>query len=164
MAGCLRYASVLTAARGEGVVVAKAVTLGAVLALGLVVAGAASPATSGQVFYLSARVHQCLITTQPPSKTEVVVPCSNAAHNFEVYAVGHGGWGHKRPSNTYELARSVCLSTYHRLTGHSLPKKGGWWGFWPDAGAETARYGDRVVCSYRTAPTLKPLGSGWHVR
>jgi hypothetical protein len=71
--------------------VAKAFALIAVLALGLLAVGGASSTTSGQVFYLAARVHQCLITTHPPAKTEVVVPCSNAAHNFEVYAVGHGG-------------------------------------------------------------------------
>ena len=30
--------------------------------------------------------------------------------------------------------------------------------------AQTTRYGDRVVCSYRTWPSLRPLGSGRHVR
>jgi hypothetical protein len=128
-------------------------------------AGAASAVASSRIFYLSPRVHQCLIgTASPRAKTVIVVPCSNPAHNLEVYAVGHGGWGHNSPpSNAYALVRGVCLSAYQRFTGHSLPNTAGWQGYWPDPGAETTRYGDKVVCSYRTWPTFRPLGSGWHV-
>jgi hypothetical protein len=144
----------------------KAVARGAVVAtVTLLVAAAASGAVQGRVFYLSVRLHQCLIgTTTQGAKTVMVVPCSDAAHNLEVYAVGHGGWGHAGPpSNAYALTRVVCLSAYQRLTGHPLPKAAGWQGFWPDPGAETTRYGDKVVCSYRTWPRLDPLGSGRHV-
>lgn len=111
-----------------------------------------SAAGSGRVFYLSVRLHQCLIgTTTPGAKTVIVVPCSNAAHNLEVYAVGHGGWRHANPpSNADALARVVCLSAYQRLTGHALARTACWQGFWPDPGAETKHDGDKVVCSYRT--------------
>lgn len=135
-------------------------------AVALLAAGAASATASGQIFYLSVRLHQCLIGTRNPgAKTVAVVPCSNAAHNLEVYAVGHGGWGHNEPpSNAGALVRVVCLSAYQRLTGRPLARTEGWHGSWPDPGAETTRYGDKVVCSYRTWPTFRPLGSGWHVR
>lgn len=129
-------------------------------------AGIATSATSSQVFYLSLHPPQCLIsTTIHGAKKVPVVPCSNAAHNLEVYAVAHGGWGHNNPpADAYSLVRAVCLSAYQRLTGHPLAKTGGWVGYWPDPGTETTRYGDRVVCSYRTWPTLKPLGRGRHIR
>lgn len=137
-----------------------------VAAFSLLAATAALAESSGRVFYLSARVHQCLIgSTRQGAKTVAVVPCSKPAHNFEVYAVDHGGWGHSNPpSNTFGLVRVVCLTAYQRLTGHPLPRTGGWQGFWPDPGAETTRYGDKVICSYRTWPRYGPLGSGWHVR
>ena len=99
------------------------------------------------------------------SKTVAVVSCSNPAHNMEVYAVGHGGWGrHNPPADAYSLVRSVCLSAYQRITGHTLPRTVGWNGFWPDPGAETAKYADKVICGYRTWPKLAPLGRDWHVR
>ena len=144
----------------------KAVAWGAVVgAVALLAAGAASGAGRGRAFYLSVRLHQCLIgTTTPGAKTVTVVPCSNAAHNLEVYAVGHGGWGHANPpSNASARVRVICLTAYQRLTGDALPKTAGWQGFWPDPGAETKQYGDKVVCSYRTWPRLGPLGSGRHV-
>ena len=131
----------------------------------LLVAASAPAATSGRVFYLSVRVHQCLIgTTNQRAKTVAVVPCSNAAHNLEVYAVGHGGWGRQNPPpNSFALARVVCLLAYQRVTGHPLPATAGWQGFWADPGAETVRYGDKVICSYRSWPHFGPLGSGRHV-
>jgi hypothetical protein len=29
---------------------------------------------------------------------------------------------------------------------------------------KSARYGDKIICSVRSYPCLKPLGAGWHVR
>jgi hypothetical protein len=142
----------------------------AVLAAAVVVATAASAASGSvgkRVFYLTVHTRQCLIgTTKANAKTVELVPCSNGSHNLEVYATGHGGWGHSTPppSNTaLGIARAFCLSSFARLTGHALPSTRGWQGFWPSPGAETARYGDRIICSYRTWPRLAALGSGWHV-
>ncbi len=146
--------------------VSKAVACGvSVAALALGIGRPATATTNGRVFYLSVRVHQCLIgTTSPRAKHETVVPCSDAAHNLEVYAIGHGGWGHQTPpTNSFAIARALCLSAYQRTTGRPLPPTGGWQGFWPDPGAETKQYGDKVVCSYRSWPRFGPLGSGWHV-
>jgi hypothetical protein len=147
--------------------VSKALTWSAVIgAASLWAAGLASSTTSNQVFYLSLRPPECLIAkTIQGTKKVPVVPCSNAAHNLEVYAVEHGGWGHNNPpADAYALVRAVCLSAYQRLTGHPLARTAGWQGYWPDPGAETTRYGDRVVCNFRTWPALRPLGSGRHVR
>ena len=45
-----------------------------------------------------------------------------------------------------------------------MPGGTGWNAYWPDAGAETARYGDKIICNFRAWPSLAALGSGWHVR
>jgi hypothetical protein len=141
----------------------------AVVVLHAALAGAsvASAKQADRVFYLTAHARQCLIASSNPIvKTFQVVPCSNAAHNLEVFAVKHGGWGSKRPSprSAGLIARSRCLSSYRLLTGHDTPSSAGWAFFLPDEGAETARYGDKIICAFRTWPTLAPLGSGWHVR
>ncbi len=140
---------------------------GAVVAavVALVVCAASEAAGAARVFYLSVHVHQCLIaSTNQRAKTVAVVPCSNPKHNMEVYAIGHGGWGHHNPpSDAYSLARAVCLSAYRRVTGHALATTAGWQGSWPDPGAETTRYGDKLVCSFRSWPKFAALGSGWHV-
>ena len=129
--------------------------------------GAASARSSGRVFYLALHPRQCLIVPRSESgKTKLVVPCSNPAHNQEVYAIRHGGWGHHRPPTAkagYALARSLCLTAFRQLTGRQLAAGEGWWASWPDPGAETARYGDKIICQYRAWPQLRPLGSGWHV-
>jgi hypothetical protein len=86
---------------------------------------------------------QSLIDSAKPTTTVLVVPCSNPTHNFEVYAIGHGGWGHRTPPagpRSFAIARSVCLSTFQRLTGHPLHLPYGWSASWPGPGAETARY------------------------
>jgi len=131
-----------------------------------VLAAGASARARGRVFYLTLHPRQCAIFSSVGSKTIPVVPCADPAHNAEVYAIGHGGWGHTPPNQSggYAIARSFCLGAFQRLTGHQLPANRGWWAFWPDAGAETARYGDKIICSYRAWPHLLPLGSGWHVR
>jgi hypothetical protein len=132
----------------------------------LVGVSAAAAGSARREFYLSAHPRQCLVgTASPGAKTVLVLPCSNPAHNLEVYAIGHGGWAPANPpSGTYAIARGVCVGAFIRLTRHALPRTAGWQGFWADPGAETKRYGDRIVCSYRAWPKLRPLGRGWHVR
>ena len=143
----------------------------AVLAVGLLVVlatvEAASARQQAREFYLLVRVHQCLLSG--PTNTSKLVPvvaCSDPAHRFEVYAIGHGGWGTTPPSPSRALAvaRSVCLGAFQRLTGHSLRATLGWNAFWPDPGAESQHYRDKIICSLRTWPRLAPLGAGWHVR
>jgi hypothetical protein len=135
------------------------------LALVVGVAGASSTA---RVFYLALHARQCLIIPASDtgnSKTVLAVPCSNPAHNEEIYAVRHGGWGHTPPTSAKEdaIAKSLCLSSFQRLTGHAMSSPYGWLASWPDPGAETARYGDKVVCGLRDWPRIAPLGKGWHV-
>ena len=139
-----------------------------VVAVAIVALLASSAAASAghRVFYLTTHPRQCLIGGADP-KWLTAVPCSNPKHNLEVYAVGHGGWGHAGPPTAQAalaVARTVCLTAYQRLTGHGLPSADGWNAFWPDPGSETAHYGDKIICSYRAWPKRKPLGAGWHVR
>jgi hypothetical protein len=127
---------------------------------------AASARPQAREFYLSVRVHQCLISGPTTTRKLLpIVPCSDPAHRFEVYAIGHGGWGTTPPSQSTALAvaRSVCLGAFQRLTGHPLAATLGWNAFWPDPGAESRRYLDKIICSLRTWPHLAPLGAGWHV-
>ena len=86
---------------------------------------------------------------------------------MEVFAVAHGGWGHGTPPSAargYGHARSICLTAFRRITGHAMSGTEGWQAFWPDPGAETARYGDKIICNLRAWPRWQPLGAGWHVR
>lgn len=139
-------------------------------ALALTLVAVASAASGRREFYLDVRPHQCLIAAAGAGnkgyKTVLQVPCSSSAHNLEAYAVGHGGWGLTPPSQARvrAIVRSTCLGLYQRLTGHAIERPYGWDAFAPDPGAETRRYGDRIVCSLRTWPALRPLGAGWHVR
>jgi hypothetical protein len=142
----------------------------AVLAAAVVGAtsGASLASAGKRVFYLTVHPHQCLIgTTKPDAKTVLLVACSNGSHNLEVYATGHGGWGPATPpaqNTVFRIAKAFCLSSFARLTGHGIPSTRGWQAFWPSPGSEAARYGDRIICSYRTWPHLTALGRGWHVR
>ena len=143
------------------------------LVVGLVIVTAAEAGvTPGRrAFYLTVRPGQCLIagskTGTGSDKIVLVVPCSNPEHQFEVYAVRHGGWGHgtvPSPASLKLIMRSACLGAYQQVTGHAMPASGGWDAFAPDPGAEQARYGDKIICSYVHWPTLAPFGSGRHVR
>jgi hypothetical protein len=135
---------------------------GSVLVLGA--AGLAAARDSASVFYLTVHPKQCLIKSNAPGvKTVQVVPCSNAAHDLEVYALGHGHWGSRPPSNALAIAGRVCLGAYSRVTGHAMARTSGWEAFWPDPGAESAKYGDKIICSFRTWPAFRALGAGWHV-
>ena len=101
----------------------------------------ASSRAGTRVFYLNTHPHQCLINGKVSPKWVEVVPCSDPAHSMEVYAVAHGGWGHRTPPTATQ----------------------GWNAFWPDPGSETARYGDKIICSLRHWPGFRALGAGWHV-
>ena len=137
-----------------------------VLSVGLALASASSTAS---VFYLAARPGQCLIAPRSVGsaghKYVVVVSCANARHNFEVFSMQHGGWGRSpAPSNASSLVLQICRSAYARSAGHRLRAPGGVYGFWPDPGAEQARYGDSVICSYVLYPSYGALGAGRHIR
>lgn len=142
-----------------------------VAALATTVSAWAATGPGKRTFYLTVRPGQCLIAGSKSRtgsyKIVLVVPCSDPRHQFEVYAVRHGGWGHGKvpPLATVRLImRSVCVAAYRRITGHQLPRGGGWDAFAPDPGAEQARYGDKIICSYVRYPTDAPLGSGRHIR
>jgi|SRR5450631_52698 hypothetical protein len=129
------------------------------------IALASGSTSSVRTFYLNVKVGQCALPFS--SKTITVVPCSNPRHVMEFYAVGHAGWGHQAmppPALAYAKARVICLADIRHITHHALPKNRAWWAFWPDAGREQARYGDKLICGFRTWPKLSPLGRGWHVR
>ena len=127
---------------------------------------AASLATASvapkKVFYLQVKVGQC--TLRPHSKLLLVVPCSNPNHSLETYAVAHGGWGTTPPSHSaiVATANSQCRSWFQRRFGHPIPTGYGFEYFFPDPGAETTKYGDRVICALRLWPAYGPMGAGFH--
>src|SRR5579864_7329836 len=88
--------------------------------------GTASATVSARaVFYLALAPGQCAIQTVG-SKTFLVVPCSDARHNFEVYAIGRGGWGHGAiPAIAGPSAIVLCQAAYRRITGHLLSATSG---------------------------------------
>jgi hypothetical protein len=143
------------------------------LVVGLATAAAAQAAAAPgkRAFYLTVRPGQCLIAGSKSGtgsdKIVLVVPCSDPRHQFEVYATRHGGWGHGRvppPAIVKLIMRSVCIAAYRQITGHQMPTGGGWDAFAPDPGAEQARYGDKIICSYVHYPGDSALGAGGHVR
>jgi hypothetical protein len=115
-----------------------------------------------KVFYLQLKVGQCAL--RPHSKILLVVSCSNPKHSLETYAVMHGGWGRTLPSHSalVSLATSMCRSSFQRRFGHPIRTGYGFEFFFPDPGAETRKYGDRVICSLRTWPSYGTLGAGKH--
>jgi hypothetical protein len=134
---------------------------GALVGSGLAAGGAAPPKT----FYLDLKPGQCAIQVAP--KFFQVVACSNAGHRFEVFAVLHAGWGTAAPPGhnaAFARAKQVCLSTFRSRYGGAIRQGYGWWGYWPDAGAETAKYSDRLVCTLIRWPGHPPMGAGTHLR
>ena len=66
-----------------------------VLVFVLLGALSSTAAAAGPTFYLALAPRECAIGAVA-HKHLPVVPCSDARHNLEVYAVGHGGWGHAK--------------------------------------------------------------------
>jgi hypothetical protein len=117
-----------------------------------------------KVFYLQLKVGHCAL--RPHSKILLVVPCSNPNHSLETYTVTHGGWGSAPPSHhaLVNIATSLCRSSFQRRFGHPIRTGYGFEFFFPDPGAETSKYGDRVICSLRQWPSYGALGAGTHFR
>ena len=128
---------------------------------------AASPSRSrGSVFYLNLKAHQCAIAASASSKTMAVVPCSNASHTIEVYAIRHGGWGHRAPPSLMvqlKTVRNLCITAFTQITHRTSAKPFGHVFFVPDPGREQIRYGDKMICALAHYPKFAPLGGGWHV-
>ncbi len=142
------------------------VTIVATLAVTAILAGsstASSGATGKSVFYLALRSGNCAIWPHR-GKLVRVVPCSNPAHNLEIYWIGHGGWGHASRTNAAEFAaaKSRCLAAFQRRFGHPIRTSYGWYAFWPDPGAEQVKYGDHVECSLVRWPGEPAMGPGRH--
>lgn len=123
-------------------------------------------ATSGhRTFYLDLRAGQCAIGLSASAKYVRVVPCSNPSHDFEVYLVTRGGWlPSTRPSSAIIIsrARQICLSNFQRMFGGAMKSSFGYRYYYPDAGVETAKYGDRLSCSLTRWPSIGPMGPGTH--
>ena len=127
-------------------------------------AGSFARATGTSVFYLALHKGNCGVWPHR-GKAVRVVPCSNPAHNLETYWVGHGGWGHAAATHATKFAdaRARCLAAFQRQYGHSILSAYGWYGFWPDPGAEQAKYGDRLECSLVRYPGEPAMGRGRHI-
>lgn len=130
---------------------------------------ASRSASTGKVFYLDVRPGECGHISNAAGtgthKQVTLLPCSAATHNVEFYVRKHGGWSRQhRPSasRVAAIARRICLSSFKRRFGHPIQSPYGYQDFFADPGAETARYGDRVICGLRLWPKLGSMGSGTH--
>jgi hypothetical protein len=126
--------------------------------------GVVSAAGAG-TFYLSLRPGQCAISTAASGEHPLVVPCSDAHHNMEVYVVTHGGWGATPPASSIinRDARRICLSDFQRLFGGAMRTNFGYMFFFPDPGAQTQQYRDRLICSLTKWPNdHAAMGAGKH--
>jgi hypothetical protein len=151
-----------------GVGLRVCVALAAVVALG---AGASVAAETGRasvagrsVFYLDMRVGQCALLPMKHKQLRVV-PCFDGLHNLEVFTVAHGGWGLAQPPPhrvVLQLAFHVCTWTFLRRFGHLIKPPYGYVAYWPDPGAETDKYGDRMICALDLGASHGPMGQGTH--
>jgi len=142
----------------------------------LVVASAAAGSTalgatlgasahSRKVFYLNLRVGEC---ARLPMKHKHlrVVPCANPRHQLEVFAVDrHVGWGLSEPPHrvVVRLSFTVCNNAFLQRFNRVIHQPYGYIAYWPDPGAETRKYGDRMICAL-VGPGKGPMGSGTHFR
>jgi hypothetical protein len=139
--------------------------LGVLVATAVSLAGTTTTATaSHRVFYLAMRAGDC--TNKVTSKVYVVLSCANAGHQFEVYTVARGGWGKTPPSHSvaFAVAQHLCTTAFQRRYGGPIGTGYGWWAFWADPGAESAKYGDRIVCALVRWPGHPAMGRGTHFR
>ena len=100
-----------------------------------------------------------------PRQALQVVPCSNPNHNLETYWVGHGGWGHASVTHATKFADARAGAGAYPAAVRPLDPGSdtGWDGFWPDPGAESAKYGDRLECFLVRYPGEPAMGRGRHI-
>jgi len=148
----------LTVLRSLGVV---ALALAAVLPQ---LSGAAS-AVGTPTLYLNFHAGECGLYTSANGEHPLVVPCSDPEHNMEVYLVTHGGWGPSPAASIVsEDAHRICLSKFQKLYGGALRPNFGYLYFFPDPGAQTQQYGDRLICSLTKWPNAHAaMGAGTHL-
>ena len=115
-------------------------------------------------FYLNFHPGQCGLYTSVNGEHPLVVPCSDPAHDMEVYVVTHGGWGTSPASSTITAdSHRICLSKFQKLYGGALRPNFGYLYFFPDPGAQTKQYGDRLICSLTKWPNAHAaMGAGTH--
>jgi hypothetical protein len=143
-------------------------TFGLVTSLAIVVLSDASSVAASSIhrtFYLDLHAGECAIGPSASAKYIQVAPCANPSHDIEVYVVTRGGWSQStRPSNATinARARQICLSNFQRKFGGALKSPYGYRDYYPDPGAESAKYGDRLSCSLTRWPIVGPMGAGTH--
>lgn len=94
------------------------VVLTATAVLVLMCAAVGSAGGSGtRAFYLTVHPRQCLVTARSSPKWVQVVPCSDPAHDMEVYAIAHGGWGHGTPPTPARGVAIAARSVSRRSSG-----------------------------------------------
>jgi len=129
--------------------------------------GGVSSASGAGTFYLSLRAGECAISTSTNGEHPLVVPCSDPHHNMEVYVVTRGGWGSTPPAQSIinQDARRICLSDFqHRFRG-AMRTGYGYLFYFPDPGAQTQQYRDRMICSLTRWPNDHvAMGAGTHFR
>ncbi len=123
-----------------------------------------APAVGATTFYLNFHAGQCGLYTSANGEHPLVVPCSDPHHDMEVYVVTHGGWGPAPVSSIVSAdAHRICLSKFRKLFGGTLRSNYGYLYFFPDPGAQTQQYGDRLICSLTRWPNAHAaMGAGTH--
>jgi hypothetical protein len=131
--------------------------------------GVAGAQASGLTFYLDLRPVRCAIKDDP--KHFLVVPCSLVTHEIEIYAVVHGGWGHRRPSASVasELAHRRCGATFRSLYGNTIDNGYAWWASGPTVArrrstATGSSAAWRDWSTLRTGRVPTGMGNGTHFR
>jgi hypothetical protein len=151
----------MTAVRVAVGIVVAVVALGA----GAEAGGATLRSTSHsrRVFYLNLKAGEC---ARLPMKHKHlrVVPCRNPRHQLEVFAVDqHVGWGLTEPPHriVVRLSFTVCNNAFLQRFRRVITAPYGYIAYWPDPGAETRKYGDRMICAL-VGPGRRAMGSGTH--
>jgi hypothetical protein len=155
-----RFATTFRAAAG---LVVAVVALGAGSEADGATLGSSSHSRS--VFYLNLKAGEC---ARLPMKHKHlrVVPCRNPRHQLEVFAVDHHvGWGLTEPPHriVVRLSFTVCNNAFLQRFRRVIRPPYGYIAYWPDPGAETRKYGDRMICAL-VGPRKGPMGPGTHFR
>jgi hypothetical protein len=157
----------MSRARSGAVIRVAAGIVVAIIALGAgPVAGGATLRSSlhiRKVFYLDLKAGECALLPMRHKHLRVL-PCLNARHQLEVFAVDkHVGWGDAEPPHrvVVRLSFTVCNNAFLQRFNRVIQPPYGYIAYWPDPGAENRKYGDRMICAL-VGPGRAPMGSGTH--